>query len=138
FECVLCALRRSAAGNEQHDRDGRHDSGACVHRCTPLVHCRRSHAKALVLRGQTHMPTGPAARLGDTTAHGGALVPGPGSPTVFIGGKPAWRGLGAAGVAAITAAASAALSTIMQAKVAADAAAGTPAGPAAQANFAKT
>ena len=84
------------------------------------------------------MPTGPAARVGDTTAHGCPLVPGPGSPTVFIGGKPAWRGLGAAGVAAITAAASAALSTIMQAKAAADLAAGTPAGPAAQANFAKT
>jgi uncharacterized Zn-binding protein involved in type VI secretion len=84
------------------------------------------------------MPKGPAARLGDMTAHGGALAPGPASTTVFIGGKPAWLGLGAAGVAAITAAASAALSAIMQAKAAADAGAATPAGPALQANFAKT
>lgn len=33
----------------------------------------------------------PAARVGDTTAHGTSLVPGPGCPTVLIGGKPAWR-----------------------------------------------
>lgn len=33
----------------------------------------------------------PAARLGDMTAHGGPLQPGPGSLNVFIGGKPAWR-----------------------------------------------
>ena len=84
------------------------------------------------------MPTGPAARLGDTTAHGGPLGPGPGAPTVFIGGKPAWRGIGPAGVAAIAAAVSTALSTIMQAQAAATAAAGTPAGPAAQANLVKT
>lgn len=30
----------------------------------------------------------PAARVGDTTAHGGVIV-GPGVPTVLIGGKPA-------------------------------------------------
>ena len=35
------------------------------------------------------MPTGPAARMGDLTAHGGPLVPGPPSPNVFIGGQPA-------------------------------------------------
>ena len=35
----------------------------------------------------------PAARLGDMTAHGTVLKPGLGSPNVFIGGKPAWRGL---------------------------------------------
>jgi uncharacterized Zn-binding protein involved in type VI secretion len=57
---------------------------------------------------------------------------------VFIGGKPAWRGLGPAGVAAIAAAVSNALSTIMQAQAAATAAQGTPAGPAAQANLVKT
>ena len=28
----------------------------------------------------------PAARLGDTCAHGNALAPGPGCPTVMIGG----------------------------------------------------
>ncbi|WP_457622078.1 PAAR domain-containing protein [Persephonella sp.] len=33
----------------------------------------------------------PAARLGDQTAHGAPLSPGPGSPDVLIGGKPAWR-----------------------------------------------
>jgi uncharacterized Zn-binding protein involved in type VI secretion len=33
----------------------------------------------------------PAARLGDMTAHGTPLGPGPGSPNVFIEGKPAWR-----------------------------------------------
>ena len=33
----------------------------------------------------------PAARVGDLTSHGTPLVPGPGCPTVFIGGLPAWR-----------------------------------------------
>jgi uncharacterized Zn-binding protein involved in type VI secretion len=33
----------------------------------------------------------PAARVGDTTGHGTPLGPGPGCPTVLIGGKPAWR-----------------------------------------------
>ena len=33
----------------------------------------------------------PAARLGDPTSHGTPLGPGPGCPTVLIGGKPAWR-----------------------------------------------
>ena len=33
----------------------------------------------------------PAARVGDLTSHGSPLSPGPGSPAVFIGGKPAWR-----------------------------------------------
>lgn len=33
----------------------------------------------------------PAARLGDNTAHGTPLAPGPGSVDVLIGGKPAWR-----------------------------------------------
>ena len=33
----------------------------------------------------------PAARVGDTTSHGTPLVPGPGCPTVLIGGQPAWR-----------------------------------------------
>lgn len=35
----------------------------------------------------------PAARLGDSTAHGDPLKPGTCSPNVFIGGKPAWRAL---------------------------------------------
>lgn len=33
----------------------------------------------------------PAARVGDQTAHGTPLAPGPGSTNVLIGGKPAWR-----------------------------------------------
>lgn len=33
----------------------------------------------------------PAARIGDMTNHGTPLSPGPGSTTVLIGGKPAWR-----------------------------------------------
>lgn len=35
----------------------------------------------------------PAARLTDQTAHGTPLT-GAGSPTVFIGGLPAWRAVG--------------------------------------------
>src|SRR5689334_17471670 len=33
----------------------------------------------------------PAARLGDLTSHGTPLGPGPGCPSVLIGGQPAWR-----------------------------------------------
>ncbi len=33
----------------------------------------------------------PAARVGDMTSHGTPLGSGPGSPTVLIGGRPAWR-----------------------------------------------
>ena len=33
----------------------------------------------------------PAARVGDMTAHGTPLAPGPGSFNVLIGGKPAWK-----------------------------------------------
>src|ERR1051325_7732743 len=33
----------------------------------------------------------PAARVGDLTSHGTPLGPGPGCPTVLIGGLPAWR-----------------------------------------------
>ncbi len=33
----------------------------------------------------------PAARVGDMTAHGTPLAPGPGSANVFIRGMPAWR-----------------------------------------------
>src|SRR3954465_15079505 len=33
----------------------------------------------------------PAARVGDLTSHGTPLGPGPGCPTVLIGGMPAWR-----------------------------------------------
>jgi uncharacterized Zn-binding protein involved in type VI secretion len=33
----------------------------------------------------------PAARVGDPTGHGTPLAPGPGSSTVLVGGRPAWR-----------------------------------------------
>jgi uncharacterized Zn-binding protein involved in type VI secretion len=33
----------------------------------------------------------PAARFGDLTSHMTGLAPGPGCPTVLIGGMPAWR-----------------------------------------------
>lgn len=33
----------------------------------------------------------PAARVGDTTSHGTPLGPGPGCPTVLVGGQLAWR-----------------------------------------------
>ena len=33
----------------------------------------------------------PAARISDMTAHGSPLAPGPGCPTVLIGGMPAAR-----------------------------------------------
>jgi uncharacterized Zn-binding protein involved in type VI secretion len=33
----------------------------------------------------------PAATLGSMTSHGTPLFPGPGSPNIFIEGKPAWR-----------------------------------------------
>jgi uncharacterized Zn-binding protein involved in type VI secretion len=33
----------------------------------------------------------PVARVGDNTAHGTPLNPGPGSINVLIGGRPAWR-----------------------------------------------
>jgi uncharacterized Zn-binding protein involved in type VI secretion len=36
----------------------------------------------------------PAARVADLTSHGTPLGPGPGAPTVLIGGMPAWRTLG--------------------------------------------
>lgn len=76
--------------------------------------------------------------MSDMTAHGGPLAPGPGSTNVFIGGLPAWRGLTPAGAAAIAAAVAGAMAAIAQAQAVATATAGTPAGPAAQANLAKT
>lgn len=84
------------------------------------------------------MPKGPAARVGDVSAHGGALVPGPGSTNVFIAGMPAWRGVGPAAAAGIVSSAAAALGAVMEAQAAATAAKGTLAAPAAEANLLKT
>lgn len=73
------------------------------------------------------MPTGPAARILDTTAHPlpGTLVPAPGSINTLIGFRPAWRGMPLAAVAALQTA-----KTISDTAVAA--ASGTPGLPAAQ------
>lgn len=81
------------------------------------------------------MPKGPAARVTDPVVHPlpGILTPGPGSPTVLIGGLPAWRGVPAGAGAAIQAAKSAADATVQAAEAAALAAMGTPGAPAAKA-----
>jgi uncharacterized Zn-binding protein involved in type VI secretion len=60
-------------------------------------------------------------------------MPGPGSPNVFIGGLPAWRGIPAGGAAAIQSAKSASDTAIKTAEAATIAAAGTPGLPAAKA-----
>ena len=80
----------------------------------------------------------PAARLSDMTAHGSPLAPGIGSPTVLIGGLPAWRGMSAAAAAALAIAVVGVAADIAKASAAATLAASTPGGPAAQANLAKT
>src|SRR5204862_118610 len=41
--------------------------------------------------GAATLPGKPAARVTGPTTHGSPLSPGPGSPTVLIGGLPAWR-----------------------------------------------
>lgn len=81
------------------------------------------------------MPKGFAARVTDPVIHPlpGLLTPGPGSPNVFIGGLPAWRGVTAAAAAAIQSAKMASETTIRAAEAATIAAAGTPGAPAAKA-----
>ena len=79
------------------------------------------------------MPTGPAARVSDSTAHMATpLAPGPGSPNVLIGMLPAWRGVPVAAGAALQAA-KAPADIAVQAAVAATAAAVGPALPVAYA-----
>ncbi len=80
------------------------------------------------------MPTGPAARTADLTAHiATPLAPGPGSPNVLIGMLPAWRGV-PTGAGAALQAAKAPMDVAVQTAVAATVAAGTtPAAPAAYA-----
>lgn len=84
------------------------------------------------------MPTGPAARMGDMTAHGGPLAPGPPSPNVIIGGQPAWWGCSPAALAGIMNAIASAVADIAKASAAAAAAKGTPASGAADANLVST
>jgi uncharacterized Zn-binding protein involved in type VI secretion len=80
------------------------------------------------------MPTGPAARLGDSTAHlATPLAPGLGSTDVVIGFKPAWRGIPLAAAAGLQAAKTASDTTIQVAVTASTAAMGTPGAPAAKA-----
>jgi uncharacterized Zn-binding protein involved in type VI secretion len=57
---------------------------------------------------------------------------------VFIGGKPAWRGMSAAAAAALAAAVAQLAEKLAKAQAAVTAAAGTPAAPVAQANLIKT
>ena len=76
----------------------------------------------------------PAARVTDTVSHPlpPMLGPGPGSLNVLIGNLPAWRGIPAAGAAALQAAKKASDAAIKTAETAAKAAMGTPAAPAAK------
>ncbi|MFB2892898.1 PAAR domain-containing protein [Aerosakkonemataceae cyanobacterium BLCC-F50] len=77
----------------------------------------------------------PAARITDPVAHPlpPVLTGGPGSPTVLIGGLPAWRGIPAAGAAVILSAKKVSDAAITAAEAATVAAAGTPGLPAAKA-----
>lgn len=77
----------------------------------------------------------PAARLTDQVVHPlpPVLQPGPGSPNVIIGFLPAWRGVSAAGAAAMQSAKAASEIRIKAAEAATLAAAGTPGLPGAKA-----
>jgi uncharacterized Zn-binding protein involved in type VI secretion len=77
----------------------------------------------------------PAARITDPVAHPlpPVLTGGPGSPTVLIGGLPAWRGIPLGATAALQSAKLASDITIRTAEAASLAAQGTPGAPAAKA-----
>lgn len=77
------------------------------------------------------MPTGPAARIGDNTAHGSPLAPGPPSPTVLIGNQPAWLALPTGAGAALQAANAVADAAMKTLESATKAASGTPGAPVA-------
>ncbi len=81
------------------------------------------------------MPGKPAARITDSVTHPlpPILTPGPGSPNVFIGSLPAWRGVPAATAGALSATKQVSDAAIKSAEAATLAAAGTPAAPAAKA-----
>ncbi|MBE9183041.1 PAAR domain-containing protein [Oculatella sp. LEGE 06141] len=84
------------------------------------------------------MPGRPAARVGDMTAHGSPLAVGPGSPTVFIGKRPAWRGITAAQAAQLAQTIKQGAEKIAEAGARVTATAGTPAAAAAVADFNRT
>lgn len=73
----------------------------------------------------------PAARIGDSTAHGTPLGGGIGSINVLIGGRPAWRGIPSAAAGAVQAAKQVSNTTLQSLKAAKVAASGTPGAPAA-------
>jgi len=76
----------------------------------------------------------PAARVGDSTAHGTPLGGiGIGSPTVLIGGRPAWRGIPGPAVGGLQSAKTSVNITIKSLEAATLAASGTPGAPAAKA-----
>jgi uncharacterized Zn-binding protein involved in type VI secretion len=76
----------------------------------------------------------PAARITDPVTHPlpPVLTGGPGSPNVYIGGIPAWRGVPAVAAATIASAKTASDAIIKTAEAATIAAAGTPGAPAAK------
>lgn len=80
------------------------------------------------------MPKGPAARVGDPVSHPAPpLLSGAGSPNVFIGKLPAWRGMLAAGAPGLLSAKQSADAAIQAAEAVTLANLGTPAFPAAKA-----
>jgi uncharacterized Zn-binding protein involved in type VI secretion len=76
-----------------------------------------------------------AARITDSVAHPlpPILTGGPGSPNVFVGSLPAWRGLPASAAVALQSAKQTSDVTIQVAEAATLAVAGTPGAPAAKA-----
>lgn len=80
------------------------------------------------------MPKGPAARVGDPVAHPlPPVLTGPGSPNVFIGKRPAWRGMLAAAAPGLLSAKQGADRAIQAAEANTLANAGSPGFPAAKA-----
>jgi len=75
-----------------------------------------------------------AARITDSVAHPlpPILTGGPGSPNVFVGSLPVWRGLPAAAAVALQSAKQTSDATIQVAEAATLAVAGTPGAPAAK------
>ena len=75
----------------------------------------------------------PAARITDSVLHPlpPVLTGGPGSPNVFIGKLPAWRGMPLAAVQGLQAAKKTSDTAVKTAEAASKAAAGTPGAPAA-------
>lgn len=80
----------------------------------------------------------PAARIGDMTAHGSPLAGSPASPNVFIGKRPAWRGITVAQAAQLAATIKRGTERIAEANARVVATSGTPAAGAAVADFNRT